>query len=267
MTDWLSEKPLIGMIHLGPLPGSPRAEPGGLDGVIAQALADADALVAGGCQALMLENFGDAPFFPGSVPGHVVAAMTRVAVEVARRTHLPLGINVLRNDGLAALAIAVAVGARFIRVNVLTGARVTDQGLIQGNAHELIRERARLGAKDIAILADVDVKHSAALAGRPLQDEVKDVLSRAMADAVIVSGSGTGAGVDLDKLALVKQAAGEAPVLIGSGATASSLASLARYADGFIVGTATKYNGEVLAPVELARVQQLASARREILAP
>ena len=265
MTHWLLEKPLIGMIHLGPLPGSPRAGREGLNPVIARALSDADALVAGGCQALMLENFGDAPFFPGSVPGHVVAAMTRVASEVARRIPLPLGINVLRNDGLAALAIAAAVGAKFIRVNVLTGARVTDQGLIQGIAHDLTRERVRLGAEDIAILANVDVKHSAALATRPLHDEVKDALARGMADAVIVSGSGTGAGVDLDKLALVKKAAGNAPVLIGSGATAATLATLARHADGFIVGTATKYHGDVLAPVELARVQELAAARRAIL--
>lgn len=262
--DWLTEKPLIGMIHLQPLPGAPRAAPGSMDVAITRALADAVALAEGGCQALMLENFGDAPFYPGVVPVHVVAAMARIATEVARRVALPFGINVLRNDGIASLAIAAAVGARFIRVNVLTGARVTDQGLIQGIAHELTRERARLGAHDIAILADVDVKHSAALAARPLADEVKDALSRGMADAVIVSGSGTGASVDLDKLALVKQAAGQAPVLIGSGATAASLPTLARYADGFVVGTATKYGGDVLAPVELARVQELAAARRRI---
>jgi membrane complex biogenesis BtpA family protein len=262
--DWLRDKPLIGMIHLAPLPGAPRAGRDGLASVLTRALADADALVEGGCQALLVENFGDAPFYPDRVPAHVVAAMTRVAAELVRRVPLPLGINVLRNDGRSALAIAAAVGARFIRVNVLTGARVTDQGTIQGIAHDLARERVFLGATGIGILADVDVKHSAPLAARPLQDEVKDVLARGMADAVVVSGSGTGAGVDEAKLALVKKAAGSAPVLIGSGATAASLASLAKHADAFIVGTATKRDGDVLAPVDLKRVQDLAAARRAL---
>lgn len=263
--EWLTQKALIGMIHLKPLPGSPRAEAKGLAAVLEQALSDAKALHEGGCHALMIENFGDAPFYPGSVPGHVIAAMTYVASAVARQTPLPLGINVLRNDGMAALAVAAAVGAKFIRVNVLTAARVTDQGVIQGIAHELLRERARLGAGHIAILADVDVKHSAPLAPRPLEDEVKDVIGRGMADAVIVSGSGTGAGVDLTKLARVKQAAGRVPVLIGSGASVSTLAALAQHADAFIVGTATKRNADVSEAVELERVRALAAARQACL--
>lgn len=260
--QYLGQKPLIGMIHLEPLPGSPRASHNGLGAVVERALADAKALTEGGCQALMLENFGDAPFYPGPVPAHVIAAMTFVASAVVRQSSLPLGINVLRNDGIAALGIAAAVGAKFIRVNVLTAARVTDQGLIQGIAHELMRERDRLRASHIAVLADVDVKHSAPLAARPLEDEVKDVIGRGLADAVVVSGSGTGAGVDLAKLARVKQAAGSVPVLIGSGTTVATLGSLAQYADGFIVGTATKRDGDVAELVDVQRVRELASARQ-----
>src|SRR5947199_7450596 len=120
----------------------------------------------------MIETFGDVPFYPGQVPACVVAPMTAFAAEVRRAApQLPLGINVLRNDGQSALAIAHAIGASFIRVNVLCGARVTDQGLIQGIAHDLLRDRALLGATDVKIFADVDVKHSAALAQRPLADE------------------------------------------------------------------------------------------------
>src|SRR5947209_4747086 len=131
-------KPIIGMLHLPPLPGTPRyALP--IAQILEHVLRDADALSTGGVHGLMLENFGDVPFFPGRVGSETIAAMTAIAVEVRKRFALPLGINVLRNDGCSALAIAAAVGASFIRVNVLCAARVTDQGIIQGIAHHLLR--------------------------------------------------------------------------------------------------------------------------------
>ncbi len=249
---------IIGMVHLLPLPGSPLGV--SLDLVAERALADAAVLVQGGCHALMMENFGDTPFYPAQVPAHVVAAMTWIAAEIKRRHPLPLGINVLRNDGLGALAVAAATAADFIRVNVLTGARVTDQGLVQGIAHDLQRQRASLGASQIGVLADVDVKHSAALAERPLADEVQDLLLRGMADAVIVSGRGTGARVDLDKLRQVRLAAGAATVLVGSGVTASTLPELMQYADGFIVGSSLKVAGPASGPVDLTKVRELVNA-------
>src|SRR4051812_32160574 len=168
-----SRKIVIGMIHLPPLPGSPRSA-GDVKAVREIALRDAAALHEGGAHGLMIENFGDVPFYPGRVPAYVVAHMTAIAAEVRTRVALPLGINVLRNDGLSALAVAHACGAEFVRVNVLCGARVADQGLLQGIAHDLLRERLLLGATagDLKILADVDVKHSAPLAPRELIDEV-----------------------------------------------------------------------------------------------
>lgn len=259
LNQLLSLKPIIGMVHLAPLPGAPLATDT-IDMVIERALADAQALAAGGCHALMMENFGDVPFFPGRVPATVVAAMTRVAVEIKRQTRLPLGINVLRNDGLSALAIAVASGAEFIRVNVLTGARVTDQGVIQGIAHDLLRERAQLGAESVAILADVDVKHSAPLAARPLADEVKDAIVRGLADGLVVSGAGTGAATDPAKVAEVKRASGSHPVFIGSGVTAETLKALKQHADGFIVGTALKVDGRPTSAVDVAKVKALLAA-------
>jgi hypothetical protein len=249
-------KPIIGMIHLPPLPGSPGYG-GALNAIRESALRDADALVSGGVHGLMIENFGDVPFFPGRVPAHAVSHMTAIAVEIRRRFDRPLGINVLRNDGHSALAIAHAAGAEFIRVNVLCGARLADQGILQGIAHDLLRDRAMLGATSIMILADVDVKHSAALAPRPLADEVEDTLHRGLADGLIVSGSGTGKATALDKVRAVKAAAGNAPVFIGSGITAGTVADYLPIADGLIVGTAFKRDGDPRNAVEAARVKEL----------
>src|SRR5258706_2127207 len=257
-----ASKPVIGMLHLPPLPGSPRsATP--IRQVIEHAIRDADALAAGGVSALMLENFGDVPFHPARVPAETVAAMTAIAIEVRKRFQLPLGINVLRNDGQSALVVAVARGAEVIRVNVLCGARVTDQGIIQGIAHEVLRDRRRLGAANVKILADVDVKHSAPLGPRLLEDQVQDLLHRGLADAVIVSGPATGKTTDLDHVRRVKVAAGDSPVFIGSGVTAETIGSYLLHADGFIIGTAFKHAGKPEHPVDAQRVRALVKALKQ----
>ncbi len=254
-------QPIIGMLHLPPLPGAPRCN-ANLVSVIEQVLTDAARLTDGGVDGFMLENFGDTPFYPRGVPAWVVAQMTRVAYEVRQRHKLPLGVNVLRNDGPSALAIAHAVGAEFIRVNVLCGARVTDQGLIQGIAHHLLRDRARLDARHIRILADVDVKHSSPLGRpRPIEDEVVETLQRGGADAVIITGSATGEGTDVDRVRRASKAAGDAPVWVGSGVTAETLPLLLPFARGFIVGTSLKEDGLTTNPVDVKRVRELVAAR------
>jgi membrane complex biogenesis BtpA family protein len=250
-------KPVIGMLHLAPLPGSPLYG-GSLSAVREAVLRDAQLLAEGGVNGLMIENFGDTPFFPGRVPGHVVAHMTVIAGEVRRfAPNLPLGINVLRNDGLSALAVAHAVGAEFLRVNVLCGARVADQGLLHGIAHDLLRLRSGLKAEEIKIFADVDVKHSAPLAERPIADEVDDTLQRGLADALIVSGAGTGKATDPEKVKLVKSAAKGAPVFLGSGVTPQTLPALLPHADGFIIGTYFKEDGIASNAVDPERVREL----------
>lgn len=249
-------KPLIGMLHAPPLPGAPGYR-GDFQAVCDAVLRDAETLVEGGMHGLLLENFGDAPFYPGQVPAHVVASMTALAVEVRKRFAVPLGLNVLRNDGRSALAVAYAAGAEFIRVNVLCSARVTDQGLIQGIAHELLRDRAMLGARSIRIFADVDVKHSAPLGLRPIEDEARETLERGGADGLIVSGAATGQPTDVAQLSQVKRVAADAPVLVGSGITPDSLAHFLPYADGFIVGTAIKRDGLTTNPVDPSRVRAL----------
>ena len=254
-------KIVVGMLHLPALPGAPRSQMS-LAKICEAVLRDAIALADGGVDGLMMENFGDVPFFPTRVPAAVVAQMTVLACAVRDEVDLPLGINVLRNDGLSALAIAHAAGAGFIRVNVLCGARVADQGLIQGIAHDLLRERVLLGAEEIRIFADVDVKHSAPLAARPLEDEVDDLIERALADAIIVSGAGTGKDTDPEVVRRAKQAAGETPVLVGSGVTPTTVSEFLEHADGFIVGTALKKGGVAANPVDRARVKNLIRAIR-----
>ncbi|WP_135533983.1 BtpA/SgcQ family protein [Halostella pelagica] len=273
-----AEKPIVGMLHLPPLPGAPRSN-GDLDMVREAALRDARRLAAGGVDALMMENFGDAPFYPDDVPKHAVASMTRVAGEVRDAVDLPLGINVLRNDVEAALSVAAAVGADFVRANVHVGARVTDQGVVEGQAHETVRLRERLDC-EASVLADLDVKHSAPLATRDTAHDadgdqrapeaaasrfdaetVAEPVERGLADGVIVSGAGTGHAVATEAVAAAAAARDEAgldaPVIVGSGVTTENAASLLSVADGAIVGTALKEGGVTTNPVDEERVRRL----------
>jgi membrane complex biogenesis BtpA family protein len=218
-------------------------------------LRDAEALAAGGVDAFILENYGDAPFYPRRVPAETVAAMAVLAREVRARFDVPLGVNVLRNDGRAALAVAAAAGCGFIRVNVYTGARLTDQGISSGQAHRILRARKLLGC-EVRVFADVAVKHSAPLAARSLHDEVADTVERGRADAVIVSGAATGQPTSMEDIAAAAGAARGVPVYAGSGVTAENVAEVLRHATGVIVGTALKRDGVTTNPVDPGRVRE-----------
>lgn len=255
-------KPLLGVVHLAPLPGAPRYG-GSLDRVAHQALTDARAYLEGGIDGLVVENFGDAPFHAGPVPAATIAALTWVAARVRDLGTFPLGINVLRSDGPAALAIAASVGAQFIRVNVLAGVMATDQGIIQGCADRVMRDRA-VWARGVAVWADVLVKHARPLAALAPEDVAADLSERALADALIVTGERTGAAIDPDRLAAVRRGAGRAPILVGSGVGPESLADLWDRADGFIVGTALKRGGRTAAAVDPQRVAKLVGERRRL---
>lgn len=256
---WPERKPLIGMVHLLPLPGSPRWG-GSMDAVVDQALADADALAFGGMDGILVENFLDAPFHAESVPAETVAAMTRVVTAVVARSPVPVGVNVLRNDAHAALGIAVATGASFIRVNVHTGVMWTDQGVIQGRAADTLRLRATL-AGNVAILADVLVKHATPPPGLEPEQAAADTWSRGLADALVVTGSGTGRPTDLQALAPTRRGAPDAPVLVGSGVTPETVAATLAVADGAIVGTSLTRTGRAGSGVDGEKVRALVAAR------
>jgi uncharacterized protein len=252
---------LIGMVHVAPLPGSPRWD-GSMERVIAAAVTDARTLVEGGMDAVLVENYGDAPFTPGRVEPATVAALTMVAAEVRRALpHVALGVNVLKNDARAALAVACAVGARFIRVNVHAGAVLADQGLVHSDAYGTLRDRRLLGA-DVAIFADVGGKHAVSLVPVDLEQHARDVTHRGLADGLVVSGPATGATTSVADLKRVRGAVPQVPLLVGSGATPDTIAELLSVADGVIVGTALKRDGDVTAPVDLARVRRLVAATR-----
>lgn len=248
------------MVHLGPLPGAPRWG-GSFSPIIERALADAEALASGGVDGVIVENYGDAPFHPDTLPPETIAALAVCVAEVARTTDLPVGVNALRNDARGALAVAVAAGARFIRINVHTGAQLADQGWLTGRAHETLRERARLRA-DVAILADVFVKHAAPPAGMSIEQAARDAWHRGLADGLIVSGEGTGLETDLARVRAVKAAVPEAPVWIGSGITTVNARASLEVADGAIVGSALQEGGVAGGAVDPARVRALVEAAR-----
>jgi len=244
------------MVHLAPLPGSPRARP--FEEVLRRARADARALAAGGVDGILVENFGDAPFCPGPVEPQVVALMAVATREVRKLTGLPLGVNVLRNDARGALAVALASGAAFIRVNVHTGAAETDQGRIEGRAHETLRYRRAVGSR-AAIFADVLVKHARPAGGTDAATAARETAYRGRADALLVTGPETGAAADPARLRAVKRAVPDRPVYVASGITEET-ASACGEADGFIVGTGFKRGGRLESPVDAQRVRRVVRA-------
>jgi membrane complex biogenesis BtpA family protein len=257
-----TDQPIIGMVHLGALPGAPHFD-GDRESIRERAVQDAKALEAGGIDGIIVENYSDTPFYPDDVPKHVVAEMTRLIGAVCESVDVPVGVNVLRNDAQAALSIAAATEASFIRVNVHTGARVTDQGLIEGCAHETLRLREQLGV-DVRILADVAVKHSTPVSTENVAEETRDAVERGLADSVIVSGVGTGRAVDRERLETVARVTEDlgVPTYIGSGVTSETVGDLLSVADGAIVGSALKEEGEASNPVDKSRVASLIEAVR-----
>lgn len=258
-----TSNPIIGVVHLLPLPTSPRWG-GSLKTVVDRAEQEAAALAAGGVDGVIIENFFDAPFAKAQVDPAVVSAISLIIQRVMNLVTLPIGINVLRNDAHSALAIAACSGAQFIRVNVLTGVMATDQGLIEGQAHQLLRYRRELGS-DIKILADVLVKHARPLGSPNLTTAVRETIERGLADGVILSGWTTGSPPSLEDLELAMDAANGTPVFIGSGADWQNIPTLIQAADGAIVASSLKRHGQIDQPVDPIRVSRFVEAMRRSL--
>ncbi|MCA9567845.1 MAG: BtpA/SgcQ family protein [Myxococcales bacterium] len=243
---------LVGMVHLEALPGAPGWQ-GDLQRVLAAADRDAHRLVEGGCDALLVENMGDLPWLRGSVPPWTVAAMA-LAVERVVALGKPTGLQVLAAANREALGIAVATGARFVRVEGFAWAHVADEGWIDACAGELLRDRRALGA-DVAVWADVQKKHSAHAVTADLSlADLAHGTAFAGADVLIATGTSTGrptSPADVDAM----KAAG-LPVAVGSGVTPESIPAL-RAADALIVGSWLKEDGDWRRPVDTARVRAL----------
>jgi len=253
-------KLLIGVVHLRPLPGSPRWG-GDIDAVLEGAAKDAAAYERGGAHALFIENFGDIPFTKGSIAPETLAAMAAAGRAVREAVSVPIGFNVLRNDARAALALCAACRGRFIRVNIHTGAMLTDQGIIEGNAYETLRYR-RAVCPEACIFADVHVKHAVPFGNWTIEDSSRDTVERGCVDALIVSGKGTGLQTDIEDVQRVRRTCPAIKILLGSGITAANARDYLPLADGFIVGSSLKKDGLVTNPVDPKRVAALARAMR-----
>ena len=258
-----ANNPVIGVVHLSPLPTSPRWK-GKLQEVIGRAEQEATALSAGGVDGIIIENFFDAPFTKDSVDPAIVSAMTLIVDRLKGMVMLPMGINVLRNDARSAMAIASCTDIQFIRVNVLTGVMATDQGLIEGKAHELLRYRRELSS-EVAILADVLVKHARPLGTPNLTTAVQDTIQRGLADGVILSGWSTGSPPTQEDLELASAAADNTPVFIGSGANWENIPQLMQAADGVIVSSSLKRYGKITETIDPIRVAQFVEAAKSTI--
>ena len=253
-------QPIIGVVHLPPLIGSPQsAQP--FHEIRSRSLSDAGMLIDNGIDGVIIENYGDAPFCPDSIEPHTTAALTLVVGEIRERhPQTPIGLNVLRNDAKSAIAIATITDAHFIRVNVHTGAMLTDQGIIQGKAHETLRYRSTLKS-EVKIFADIAVKHAVPLAPIDILASAEDTYHRGLADALIVTGTATGRSTNLDQLKTVKSTVPQASIFAGSGVTTDNLVEVLQYADGVIVGTSIKRDGVTTNEVDPDRVRALIKAR------
>lgn len=254
------DKPVIGMVHLLPLPGSPGYTGYSMDAIIDHARRDAEALLEGGVDGLMVENMWDLPYYVGSeVRPEAMTAQAVAARAVVEMSGRPVGINVVHNGGVVTLSIAVATGAKFIRVCILTGARLWDTGeLDHGCAAGLLRKRKELGAEHIKLFCDVDKKHSVPFPGLDLETHI-EWTEFYRADALIVSGRMTGSAPSVEKVRRAKELATR-PILMGSGTTAENVTEFMQYADGAIVGSSLKVDGVAENPVDVERVRRYVGA-------
>ncbi|MER9236314.1 BtpA/SgcQ family protein [Mesorhizobium sp. M0622] len=250
-------KVVIGVVHLAPLPGAPRYDGEAVEAIYQRGLDDAKAYLDGGCDGVIVENHGDIPFAkPDDIGPETAAYMAVVSDRIRRELGKPIGINVLANAAIPALAIASAAGAGFIRVNQWANAYVANEGFVEGEAGRAARYRTRLRANGIRIFADAHVKHGAhaIVADRPVEELVKDLVFFD-ADAIIATGQRTGHAADLSYISMIKQAAG-LPTLVGSGVTPDNANDILAIVDGVIIASALKHDGVWWNRVDPERVKR-----------
>ncbi|MEX2542063.1 MAG: BtpA/SgcQ family protein [Trueperaceae bacterium] len=260
-----SVKPLIGNVHCLPLPGAPKYRNEQMHELIERAIADARNYAMGGMDGLLIENHGDIPFVQPHEIGHeTVAALTVIAKAVGEETGLPFGISLLANCSIGALAVAKASGARFIRVNQWVNAYVSNEGLIQGESGKALRYRRSIGAENVAIFADVHVKHGAhaIVADRPVSEQASDV-EFYEADVAIATGNRTGDAVPDSEIEEIRSGT-RLPIIAGSGVTVANASQVLARTDGAIIGSSLKRDGMWWNEVELSRVKALVATVHEV---
>lgn len=258
-------KPIVGVIHLQPLPGSPRYDGGLVKQIYAAAVADAERLAEGGIDGVIVENAGDLPFSrPESIGAETVAALTASCVAVGRAVEMPLGITCVANGVLPALAIAKAVGGRWVRANQWVNAYVANEGVMDGPAGTALRYRAAIGARDVRVFADVHVKFgSHSITGdRSISEQATDA-EFFDADVLIATGTRTGNPTERAEVEEVRDGT-SLPVIVGSGLSDNNADELLRVADGAIVGSWLKVDGRWWNPVDTGRVAALMGRVRRL---
>ncbi|MBI4462296.1 MAG: BtpA/SgcQ family protein [Acidobacteria bacterium] len=255
-------KPVIGMVHLWPLPGAPGYTGYGMRTIIDHAVRDAETLMQAGVNGLIVENMWDLPYYVGTaVRPEAMTAQAVAAAEVVKNASVPVGINVIHNGGVVCLSIAVAAGAKFIRVCILTGSRLWDTGEIDhGCAADLVRKRKELYAENIHLFADVDKKHSISFPGLDLATHI-EWCEFYGADALIVTGRMTGAPPERETVREARRLATR-PLLVGSGSNEENIAAFLQHADGVIVGSSLKKDGVMENPVDLERARRFVNVVR-----
>jgi membrane complex biogenesis BtpA family protein len=256
-----TDKVLIGMIHCPAFPGSPRYQGGTMESIYDACMRDAEALVEGGMHGLIVENHGDIPFSkPEDIGPETSAFMAVVTERIARATGVPLGINVLANAPIPAFAIAMAGGAKFIRVNQWANAYVANEGFIEGRAGAALRYRSLLRAERIKVFADSHVKHGshAIVADRSIQELTRDI-AFFDADAVIATGQRTGNTATIEEIEEIGLAT-HLPLLVGSGVDKDNVAEILKRTNGVIVASSLKQEGMWWNPVDPERVRAFRAA-------
>lgn len=260
------KKVVIGVIHCDPFPGTPKYRGKTIGDIIERALRDADNYVSGGVHGLIIENHGDIPFSkPEDIGPETAALMAVITEKVRTRFNVPLGINVLANAAIPALATALAGGADFIRVNQWANAYIANEGFIEGAAAKALRYRSQLRAEHIKVFADSHVKHGshAIVADRSIQELTRDV-DFFEADAVIATGQRTGDSATLSEIDEIRGATA-LPLLVGSGVTPDNVGQILSRTQGVIVASALKVDGVWWNEVELARVKHFMAAAASVL--
>ena len=261
-------KPVIGVLHLHPLPGSPNYKGESIEQIVEYTLVDLDAYINGGIDGLIVENMGDNPFLrPDDIGLETISIMSVIAFEVvkqAKSRQLPVGINCLANHAIGAIAIAAASKAQFIRVNQWVNAYIADEGYIEGEAGKVLRFRNNINARSIKIFADVHVKHGShnIVADRSIEDQARDAIF-SNADVLISSGIRTG---DPPKITTIEEmkSVSNTQVIAGSGVTDNTVNEILTVADGAIVGTYFKHDGILTNHVDTNRVRSLMTIVKQL---